>query len=246
MSATIDIDKICKTWTNDIFICKWKGQFVLVTDADKQEEEILSTEQAEQIISKLKLVALKNGGLKDAFNYYSQKSVRERINALELEKRTKENEIKAINSVLYDYNYVLRKEEIKLEENFDSWKLAKKNLGEEYGISDEFKKKVEKLTADHWKKALTENLNYEEEYLCIMQYDLIVGANAEMGRSHGKGTFGYRNKGITEDEHKKMREVENSNFEKYLKKINFNSFDEFEGVSQDGEGGYHFEELEDK
>lgn len=242
----VDVDNICKTWSDKLFICKWKGQFVLVTDAEKQEEEVLSTEQAEQIISKLKLVALKNGALKDGFNYYSQNSVKDRIKALELEKRTKENEIKAINSVLYDYGNALRNEEIKLEENFDSWKLAKKNLSEQYGISDEFKKKVEKLTADHWRKALAEKLSYEEEYLCIMQYDLIVGANAEMGRSHGKGTFGYWNKGIMEYEHKKMSEVEISNFEKYLKKIDFDEYEKFEGVGQDGKGGYHFEELEDK
>ena len=246
--SSIDVEQICSNWSNNFFICKWKERYVLVFDKETKDEKELSVEQAEQIIKKLKLIPIKNGGLKDAFNYFSKHKVHSLLKEFEEQKREKESEVVELDTVIYELERSLRKIEIDAEvkKGFDSWKLAKKELRDMDDIGDFYKLSLGMFDADHWKKCLDGSLSYEDEYLCIMQYELLNSVNAEMGRSHGKGTFGYRFKDATKEEHDKMQEITFSNFIKYLNKIKVDSTEEFEGISQDREGGYHFEELEDK
>lgn len=159
----------------------------------------------------------------------------------------KEIELSNINASIRRYELIVREEEIEKEADFDAWELAKQSIDDEYEISEKFKKKLLILDKSFWRKCLTEkDLSYDEEYLCIMQYHQIERANAEMGRSHGKGTFGYRLRDATEAEHQNMNFIEQRNFEAYLKKIKFAGYEQYEGVFQDGEGGWIFDELEDK
>ena len=253
--CTVDVDKVAKAWNNEFSISQWEKDYRLIRQ-DAKDPEIcakvtISNEQAEEIILKLNLLPIQSTIFRSGATYRSKGSIESELKRFRVIHEEKSNELRTITDVVNSYSRALEnnrfKNQIENESNYNAWKIAKNSLNERDEIGDDFKKNIVKFESDHWKKAFTDGLSYIDEYLCIMQYGLINTVNAEMARSHGKGTFGYRNRGITEEEHKKMDEIIESNFRKYLCTVDVSSIHElYEGVSQNGEGGYYFEELEDK
>jgi hypothetical protein len=252
--AELYLQATIKAWNNYFSLYHGKDKYVLVKfveDVSETEEAVISEEQAKQLISDLKLISVEHATNKDLTVYETEESIRLKISGMGSLIHEKEQEVEEIRRTQNLFHKALRAREIEEKTDFDVWKEAKKKLYSLFDydvdhISDEYKERLKHFEADFWKIAMKGELSYEYEYLTLLQYHLITAVNAEFGRSHGKGTFGYWLRGITQEEHDQMQKIERKNFNKYLDKCGYDDTEAFEGVSQDGQGGWHFEERENK
>lgn len=106
--------------------------------------------------------------------------------------------------------------------------------------------RLKNLKKDDWKRCLTEELSYEDEYILLMQYRKLQTKNAIDARAAGKGTFGYIHRDVTKEEYGEMEKIYYNNFNKYLELIGQDVDAEWEGIEMENDGGWYFEELEDK
>lgn len=252
--TTLYMEAIIKEWNSYFSLYHGKDKYVLVKfeeDKDEVEEAIISEVQAKQIIERLNLLSVVHATNKELLVYETEDAIRNKISGMYRLIGEKKKEIEEIERAQGLLLKAIKNREIEEQSEFDAWKEAKKKLSSPfdsdiYGISKEYIDKLKKLDPNFWKTSIKGDLSYYEEYLAIMQYHFITGVNAEMARSHGKGSFGYWTRGITEEEHELMQKVEWNNFKKHLEETGFDEYESFEGISQDGCGGWYFEETEDK
>lgn len=254
------LEQIKDTWgENYTLYCGTGNSIIVIFHQGGEPEEIeIENATAKLLISELNLIETIHPENEKIRVYDSEETINNKISQIEREIQKKNQELYALQTLRSKFQVAISNKKIDagVEKGFDAWEIAKNNLSESndfdeiYGgedeISEKFKQKLLTLESDYWKKALEPGLSYEEEYLAILQYNVISGVCAEMGREHGKGTFGYFDKLCTKEEREKMWEAENRNMMAYIKNNGYKEYEAYEGVHQDGNGGWYYEELECK
>lgn len=114
-NSTVNVDLICKNWNDRFTISTWindkEEKYTFVVNSKRKNTRIcktqISKDQANEIVSKLALIHVKNTTFRNGGAYYSKNFIKSEVERITKIKQEKEQELLFINRTLYMYENCL-------------------------------------------------------------------------------------------------------------------------------------------